>query len=251
MRRRRDLARHHPGRDGDDGPPRHRRDRGLRPCWLPPRCRCLADRRARRAAARGRASDRAGDIAQANRASLVRASTSEEERLKFWAGRKAAFPAVGRISPDYLCMDGTIPRKNLPAVLSAMSDLSAKYGLACANVFHAGDGNLHPLILFDAGEEDQLERAEEFGAEILKLCVRMGGVLTGEHGSASRSATSWATCSARSTSPIRSAQMRLRHQGPAQSRQDVPGAASLRRARPHACPPRQPAIRRHSEVLTT
>jgi glycolate oxidase len=79
-------------------------------------------------------------------------------------------------------MDGTIPRKNLPAVLSAMSDLSAKYGLACANVFHAGDGNLHPLILFDAGEEDQLERAEEFGAEILKLCVRMGGVLTGEHG---------------------------------------------------------------------
>ena len=125
---------------------------------------------------------RVSDIAQANRASLVRASTSEEERLKFWAGRKAAFPAVGRISPDYLCMDGTIPRKNLPAVLSAMSDLSAKYGLACANVFHAGDGNLHPLILFDAGEEDQLERAEEFGAEILKLCVRMGGVLTGEHG---------------------------------------------------------------------
>jgi glycolate oxidase len=125
---------------------------------------------------------RVSDIARTNRASLVRASTSEEERLKFWAGRKAAFPAVGRISPDYLCMDGTIPRKNLPAVLRAMSDLSAKYGLACANVFHAGDGNLHPLILFDAGEEDQLERAEEFGAEILKLCVRMGGVLTGEHG---------------------------------------------------------------------
>jgi len=126
--------------------------------------------------------ERVSGIARASGASLVRVSTSEEERLKFWAGRKAAFPAVGRISPDYLCMDGTIPRKNLPAVLGAMSDLSVKYGLACANVFHAGDGNLHPLILFDAGEADQLERAEQFGAEILKLCVRMGGVLTGEHG---------------------------------------------------------------------
>jgi glycolate oxidase len=125
---------------------------------------------------------RVSDIARANRASLVRASTSEEERLKFWAGRKAAFPAVGRISPDYLCMDGTIPRRNLPAVLRAMADLSAKYGLACANVFHAGDGNLHPLILFDAGKEEELDRAEAFGADILRLCVSMGGVLTGEHG---------------------------------------------------------------------
>src|SRR5262249_43951953 len=115
---------------------------------------------------------RVRDIARTNRASLVRASTSEEERLKFWAGRKAAFPAVGRISPDYLCMDGTIPRKNLPAVLRAMADLSAKYGLACANVFHAGDGNLHPLILFDAGKEEELDRAEAFGAEILRLCVK-------------------------------------------------------------------------------
>jgi glycolate oxidase len=125
---------------------------------------------------------RVSDIARANRASLVRASSSEEERLKFWAGRKAAFPAVGRISPDYLCMDGTIPRRNLPAVLRAMTDLSAKYGLACANVFHAGDGNLHPLILFDAGKEEELDRAEAFGADILRLCVSMGGVLTGEHG---------------------------------------------------------------------
>jgi glycolate oxidase len=122
------------------------------------------------------------DIARRNSASLVRASTSEEERLNFWAGRKAAFPAVGRISPDYLCMDGTIPRKNLPAVLTELGKLSAKYGLTCANVFHAGDGNLHPLILFDAGQQDELERAEAFGAEILKLCVRMDGVLSGEHG---------------------------------------------------------------------
>ena len=125
---------------------------------------------------------RVGDIARANNATLVRASGSEEERQRFWAGRKAAFPAVGRISPDYLCMDGTIPRKNLPTVLRELQNLSQKYGLACANVFHAGDGNLHPLILFDAGEADQLERAEAFGADILRLCVRMGGVLTGEHG---------------------------------------------------------------------
>ena len=126
--------------------------------------------------------DRVSAIARANGATLVQASTSEEERLKFWAGRKAAFPAVGRISPDYLCMVGTIPRRNLPAILRAMADLSVKYRLACANVFHAGDGNLHPLILFDAGKEEELDRAEAFGAEILRLCVKMGGVLTGEHG---------------------------------------------------------------------
>jgi glycolate oxidase len=109
-------------------------------------------------------------------------STSEAQRNLFWAGRKAAFPAVGRISPDYLCMDGTIPRGALPKALARIRELSEKYGLGCANVFHAGDGNLHPLILYDANKPGELERTEEFGAEILKLCVEVGGVLTGEHG---------------------------------------------------------------------
>ncbi len=115
-------------------------------------------------------------------ATSVRASISEDERLLFWAGRKAAFPAVGRISPDYYCMDGTIPRRRLPEVLARMTQMSARYRLRVANVFHAGDGNLHPLILYDANQPGELERAEEFGAEILKLCVEVGGVLTGEHG---------------------------------------------------------------------
>jgi glycolate oxidase len=114
--------------------------------------------------------------------STLRVSNSEEERATFWAGRKAAFPAVGRISPDYLCMDGTIPRKELPKVLAGMRELSEKHGLRVANVFHAGDGNLHPLILYDANNGDELERAENFGADILRLCVKVGGVLTGEHG---------------------------------------------------------------------
>jgi len=121
-------------------------------------------------------------IAKKCRAVTCRVSTSEDERLLFWAGRKAAFPAVGRISPDYYCMDGTIPRAKLPLVLNRMKELSAKYGLRVANVFHAGDGNLHPLILYDANKTDELERAEEFGADILRLCVEVGGVLTGEHG---------------------------------------------------------------------
>jgi glycolate oxidase len=111
-----------------------------------------------------------------------RLSASEEERLLFWAGRKAAFPAVGRISPDYYCMDGTIPRARLPQVLQRMRELSRSYGLAVANVFHAGDGNLHPLILYDANKPGELEKTEAFGAEILRLCVEVGGVLTGEHG---------------------------------------------------------------------
>jgi glycolate oxidase len=111
-----------------------------------------------------------------------RISTSEQERLLFWSGRKAAFPAVGRISPDYLCMDGTIPRAALPLVLRRMKEMSAKYGLGVANVFHAGDGNLHPLILYDANKPGELQLAEDFGADILRLCVEVGGVLTGEHG---------------------------------------------------------------------
>jgi len=115
-------------------------------------------------------------------ATSIRASTSEAERNQFWAGRKSAFPAVGRISPDYLCMDGTIPRKALPEMLTRMASMSQKFGLRVANVFHAGDGNLHPLILFDANQPGELERAEEFGAEILRNCVALGGVLTGEHG---------------------------------------------------------------------
>ena len=126
--------------------------------------------------------DRVVAIAEANRSNSCRVSQSEDERLVFWAGRKAAFPAVGRISPDYLCMDGTIPRRRLPEVLQGMEDLSRHYGLRVANVFHAGDGNLHPLILFDANDPDELERAEKFGADILRLCVKVGGVLTGEHG---------------------------------------------------------------------
>ena len=121
-------------------------------------------------------------IAAKNGATTSRVSQSEEERTVFWAGRKAAFPAVGRISPDYYCMDGTIPRKELPRVLTGMRELSEKYGLGVANVFHAGDGNLHPLILYDANKPGELERAEAFGADILRLCVRVGGVLTGEHG---------------------------------------------------------------------
>jgi glycolate oxidase len=126
--------------------------------------------------------ERVSAIASSHGAASIRASASERERLAFWAGRKAAFPAVGRLSPDYYCMDGTIPRRELPGVLRAMSEMSARYGLRVANVFHAGDGNLHPLILYDANDRDQLEKAEQFGFEILKLCVDVGGVLTGEHG---------------------------------------------------------------------
>ncbi len=121
-------------------------------------------------------------IADANGATTSRISQSEEERLRFWAGRKAAFPAVGRLAPDYYCMDGTIPRRRLSEVLDRIAQLSADYGLAVANVFHAGDGNLHPLILYDANQPGELERAESFGADILRLCVEVGGVLSGEHG---------------------------------------------------------------------
>jgi glycolate oxidase len=126
--------------------------------------------------------ERVEAIARFCHAVSCKASASEEERLLFWAGRKAAFPAVGRISPDYYCMDGTIPRAKLPLVLKRIRELSEHYGLRVANVFHAGDGNLHPLILYDANKPGELEKTEEFGGEILKLCVEVGGVLTGEHG---------------------------------------------------------------------
>ena len=115
-------------------------------------------------------------------ATRLAVSRSEPERLRFWAGRKNAFPAAGRVSPDYYCMDGTIPRKRLGEVLTAIEAMQERYGLRCANVFHAGDGNLHPLILFDANDRDELARADAFGVEILELCVAVGGTVTGEHG---------------------------------------------------------------------
>ena len=120
-------------------------------------------------------------LAQAG-ASALAVSANEAERLRFWSGRKNAFPAAGRISPDYYCMDGTIPRKRLAEVLTGIERMETTYGLRCANVFHAGDGNLHPLILFDANLAGEFERAEAFGAEILALCVAVGGTITGEHG---------------------------------------------------------------------
>jgi len=121
-------------------------------------------------------------VLRANGATQLAVSQSEPERLRYWAGRKAAFPAVGRISPDYYCMDGTIPRKRLGEVLKAIAAMEKKYDLRCANVFHAGDGNLHPLIMFDANDPDSVVRAEEFGFEILELSIAVGGTVTGEHG---------------------------------------------------------------------
>jgi glycolate oxidase len=122
------------------------------------------------------------EIMERSGAIEIRTSCDEAERLKFWAGRKAAFPAAGRISPDYYCMDGTIPRKSLANVLSGIEALSAEYGLRCMNVFHAGDGNLHPLILYDANRPGELELTEKFGARILQMCIQAGGTITGEHG---------------------------------------------------------------------
>ena len=115
-------------------------------------------------------------------ATAIAVSRDEAQRLKFWSGRKNAFPASGRISPDYMCMDSTIPRKRLADILQAIAEMEIKYGLKCLNVFHAGDGNLHPLILFDANDADQLKRCEQFGADILETSVAMGGTVTGEHG---------------------------------------------------------------------
>ena len=126
--------------------------------------------------------ERVSAIAETHNASTIKVSGSDEERMQFWQGRKNAFPAAGAMGPDYLCMDGTIPRNKLAFVLQRMDELAEEHGLRVANVFHAGDGNLHPLILYDAGKEGDIERAEAFGADILRLCVEVGGVLTGEHG---------------------------------------------------------------------
>jgi glycolate oxidase len=125
---------------------------------------------------------RINEVMRASGATDIRVSGDELERLKFWSGRKAAFPAVGRISPDYYCIDGSIPRGALAHVLRRTAQMSAKYGLRCANVFHAGDGNLHPLILYDANVPGELERTEAFSAELLELCIEVGGTITGEHG---------------------------------------------------------------------
>jgi glycolate oxidase len=121
-------------------------------------------------------------VLEAAGAVRITVSRNEAERLRFWSGRKAAFPAVGRISPDYYCMDGTIPRKRLGEVLNFIAEMEKKYGLRCPNVFHAGDGNLHPLILFDANNAAELERTEHFAAEVLEKCIAVGGTITGEHG---------------------------------------------------------------------
>ena len=125
---------------------------------------------------------RVTEVLRNHGATAIRASGSEAERLRFWAGRKAAFPAVGRISPDYYCMDGTIPRKRLGEMLRFIAGMEAKHGLRCPNVFHAGDGNLHPLILFDANDPAELHRTEQFAAEVLEKCIELGGTITGEHG---------------------------------------------------------------------
>jgi len=122
------------------------------------------------------------DVLERSGATAIRVSGSDAERELFWAGRKAAFPAVGRISPDYYCMDGTIPRRKLGEMLTFIGVMEQKYGLRCPNVFHAGDGNLHPLVLFDANRPDELARAELFAAEVLEKCVALGGTITGEHG---------------------------------------------------------------------
>ncbi len=125
---------------------------------------------------------RMSEVMRAAGATDIRVSGDELERLRFWSGRKAAFPAVGRISPDYYCIDGSIPRGALAHVLRRTEEMSSKYRLRCANVFHAGDGNLHPLILYDANIPGELERTEAFAAELLELCIEVGGTITGEHG---------------------------------------------------------------------
>jgi glycolate oxidase len=126
--------------------------------------------------------ERVAEICRAAGASLVRIAEDDAERQRFWLGRKSAFPAMGRLEADYYCIDGTIPRRRLADVLVRIAALSAEHGLAVANVFHAGDGNLHPLILYDASRPGELERAETLGGAILELCVAVGGTITGEHG---------------------------------------------------------------------
>jgi glycolate oxidase len=126
--------------------------------------------------------ERMTQVLEQSGASGIQISQNESERLQFWSGRKNAFPAAGRLSPDYYCMDGTIPRRNIATLLKRIQGMEKKYGLACLNVFHAGDGNMHPLILFNGADQDEWHRAEEFGTDILESCVELGGTITGEHG---------------------------------------------------------------------
>jgi glycolate oxidase len=126
--------------------------------------------------------ERMTKVLEQSGASGIRISTDETERLKFWSGRKNAFPAAGRIAADYYCMDGTIPRRHIATLLKRIQGMEKKYGLGCLNVFHAGDGNMHPLILFNGADEEEWHRAEEFGTDILEACVELGGTITGEHG---------------------------------------------------------------------
>ena len=181
----------------------------------------------------------------------VKVSESEEERQRFWAGRKAAFPAVGRLSPDYYCMDGTIPRGKLPFVLQRIAEMSQHYGLGCANVFHAGDGNLHPLILYDANKPGELETAEKFGEDILKLCVEVGGVLTGEHGvGVEKRDLMEVQFDAQDLEQQQRVKCAFDPDNLAQSRQDVSQAAPLCRTRPDAHPQGPDALSGHSAVLS-
>ena len=177
-------------------------------------------------------------------------SRDEAERLRFWSGRKAAFPAVGRISPDYYCMDGTIPRKRLGEVLTFIAAMEKKYGLRCPNVFHAGDGNLHPLILFDANDADQLHRTEQFAAEVLEKCVEVGGTITGEHGVGVEKINQMCVqFGARRARAVPRGEARVRPARAAQPRQGGADARALLRVRRHARPRRQAAARRPAALL--
>ncbi len=199
----------------------------------------------------------AADMAEIRRvltdagATEVRVSKDEAQRQLFWSGRKAAFPAIGRITPDYYCMDGTIPRKTLARVLARIEELSKQFGLRCANVFHAGDGNLHPLILFDANVEGEVARTEAFGAAILELCIEVGGTITGEHGVGVEKLPGMCV-------QFRAGRARAlsRHQGgvrrafAAQSRQGRADAAPLRRVRQDARAPGPAPASRNPAILT-
>ena len=149
----------------------------------------------------------------------MRVSRDEAQRLLLWSGRKAAFPAVGRISPDYYCMDGTIPRKALPRVLRAIAEWSKEFGLECANVFHAGDGNLHPLILYDANREGEIARTIAFGDRILELCIEVGGTVTGEHGVGVEKLNTMCRQFGAAELALPRHQGSVRHASPAQSKQ--------------------------------
>jgi glycolate oxidase len=175
---------------------------------------------------------RMSDVLRGCGATAIAVSKDEAERLRFWSGRKNAFPASGRISPDYMCMDSTIPRKRLADILLAIAEMEKKYQLRCANVFHAGDGNLHPLILFDANDPDQLHRCELFGADILETSVAMGGTVTGEHGVGIEKLNSMCVqFSKRRKRPNVCRQKSFRPQGFAQSGQGHSHTQSLRRVR--------------------